>query len=62
MRKTDADNVRSLFADSGIDHTETGQIEVIIDRFDNWSNQAAGKAFGCFTGPCCLAPSLAEAC
>ncbi|WP_410582550.1 hypothetical protein [Amycolatopsis sp. lyj-108] len=56
------DTVRSLLADSGIELAQARAGEFVIDRFDNFSNQAAGRAFGCFTGACCTAPPLAEAC
>ncbi|MEV6906903.1 hypothetical protein [Amycolatopsis sp. NPDC051071] len=61
MRTTTADNVRSLFAETRIGTVTAAQIDFTIDRFDNWSNQSAGTAFGCFTGACCTAPPLADA-
>ncbi|MEV6908166.1 hypothetical protein [Amycolatopsis sp. NPDC051071] len=62
MQTTVVDNVRSLFAASGIAAPEAGQADFTIDRFDNWCNQAADVVFGCFTGACCVAPPLAEVC
>ncbi|WP_181774106.1 hypothetical protein [Amycolatopsis pittospori] len=62
MRTTTADNVRSLLAETGIDTATTARIDFTIHRFDNWTNQAAGDVFGCFTGACCTAPPLVEAC
>ena len=44
MKTTVSDDIRSLFADSGIDH------------FDNRKNSSSGGAYGCFTGACCLMP------
>ncbi|MBB5850562.1 hypothetical protein ACFQ05_32785 [Amycolatopsis umgeniensis] len=62
MRNTAVDTVRSLFAESGVDTAVVRQDAFVIDRFDNWSNQPADVVFGCFTGACCVAPPLAEAC
>ncbi|MBB5851010.1 hypothetical protein ACFQ05_36940 [Amycolatopsis umgeniensis] len=56
MKTTISDEVRSFFADAAIDVTAAGQaeVDVVIDRFDNWKNTSSGGAFGCFTGACCL--------
>lgn len=56
MKTAVSDNVITLFADSGIDATTVGQadVDVVIERFDNWKNQSSGATFGCFTGACCL--------
>ncbi|KFU79181.1 hypothetical protein SAMN04489729_2977 [Amycolatopsis lurida] len=62
MQNAVTDNVRSLFAVRGIDTASAGhQVELVIDRFDNWSNRQGGQAFGCFTTVCTTAPPLAEA-
>ncbi|MFI7122370.1 hypothetical protein [Amycolatopsis sp. NPDC049868] len=62
MMNTATDNVRSLFAVRGIDTGFAGNdIELVIDRFDHWTNQHRSEAFSCFTGACCTAPPLAEA-
>ncbi|MFC9254530.1 hypothetical protein ACFWMR_13535 [Amycolatopsis thailandensis] len=62
MKNAVTDNVRSLFAVQGIDTGTAGdQVELVIDRFDHWTNKSRGEAFNCFTGACCTAPPLAEA-
>ncbi|MFI9455436.1 hypothetical protein [Amycolatopsis sp. NPDC052450] len=62
MKNAVTDNVRSLFAVRGIDTGFAGnQVDLVIDRFDNWTNQPRGDVFNCFTGACCTAPPLAEA-
>ncbi|WP_340687582.1 hypothetical protein LCL61_16235 [Amycolatopsis coloradensis] len=61
MQNAATDNVRSLFAVRGIDTTSAGhQVELVIDRFDNWSNRQGGQVFGCFT-TCEVPPPLVEA-
>ncbi|MEU3623868.1 hypothetical protein BS329_08615 [Amycolatopsis coloradensis] len=62
MQTMVADNVRSLLAETGITTATAERADFAIDHFDHWSNQAAGTAFNCFTGACCVAPPLAEAC
>ncbi len=56
MKTALSDEIRSLFADSGIDVASAGQaeIDVVIDHFDNRKNLSSGGAFGCFTGACCM--------
>jgi len=56
MKNAVSDDIRSFFADSVIDVAAAGQaeVELVIDRFDNWKNASSGGAFGCFTGACCL--------
>lgn len=62
MKNAVTDNVRSLFAVRGIDTASAGhEVELVIDRFDNWANQPSGKVFNCFTTVCTTAPPLAEA-
>ncbi|MFE6610915.1 hypothetical protein [Amycolatopsis sp. NPDC057786] len=61
MKNAVTDNVRSLFAVRGIDTASAGrQVELVIDRFDNWSNRQGGQVFNCFT-TCSVPPPLAEA-
>lgn len=60
MQNTVTDNVRSLFAVRGIDIAEAGA-DLVIDRFDNWTNRPGGQVFDCFTGGCTISPPLAEA-
>ncbi len=56
MKTAVSDEIRSFFADSGVDFTAAGQaeVDVVIDHFDNWKNTSSGGTFGCFTGACCL--------
>ncbi|WP_199746593.1 MULTISPECIES: hypothetical protein [unclassified Amycolatopsis] len=56
MKSTVSDDIRSFFADSGVDVTAAGQadVEIVIDHFDNWKNTSSGGTFGCFTGACGL--------
>ncbi|WP_410661378.1 hypothetical protein [Amycolatopsis sp. lyj-112] len=62
MKTEITDTVRLLFTGRGIDTAKAGsEIDLVIDRFDNWTNRARGDAFGCFTGACCVGPPLAEA-
>ncbi|WP_410665829.1 hypothetical protein [Amycolatopsis sp. lyj-84] len=62
MQNAVLDNVRSLFAVRGIDTGVAGdQVDLVIDRFDNWTNRPGGQVFDCFTGACCTAPPMAEA-
>ncbi|WP_181770853.1 hypothetical protein [Amycolatopsis pittospori] len=58
MKTTVSDDIRSLFADSGIDVALAGQadVDLVIDHFDNRKNPSNGGAYGCFTGACCLMP------
>ncbi|WP_409495147.1 hypothetical protein [Amycolatopsis sp. cmx-11-12] len=62
MKNAVTDTVRSLFAVRGIDTDSAGsRVDLVIDRFDNWTNRPGGQVFDCFTGACCTAPPLAEA-
>ncbi|WP_409491917.1 hypothetical protein [Amycolatopsis sp. cmx-11-12] len=62
MKNETPENVRLLFTGLGIDSTKAGsEIDLVIDRFDNWTNKARVDAFRCFTGACCVVPPLAEA-
>ncbi|WP_181772451.1 hypothetical protein [Amycolatopsis pittospori] len=62
MKNETTDNVSLLFTGLGIDTAKVGsEIELVIDRFDNWTNKARVDAFRCFTGACCVVPPLAEA-
>lgn len=61
MQNAVTDNVRSLFAGRGIDIAKAGNADLVIDRFDNWTNRQGGQVFDCFTSGCTVAPPLAEA-
>ncbi|WP_037319830.1 hypothetical protein [Amycolatopsis orientalis] len=62
MTNETTDTITLLFTGLGIDTTKAGsEIELVIDRFDNWTDKARVDVFGCFTGACCTAPPLAEA-
>lgn len=62
MKNETPENVRLLFTGLGIDTAKAGsEIDLVIDRFDNWTNKARVDAFRCFTGACCVVPPLAEA-
>ncbi len=62
MKNETAENLRLLFTGLGIDTAKAGnEVELVIDRFDNWTNKARVDAFRCFTGACCVVPPLAEA-
>ncbi|WP_414941303.1 hypothetical protein [Amycolatopsis sp. cmx-11-51] len=61
MKHETPENVRLLFTGLGIDTAKAGsEIDLVIDRFDNWTNKARVDAFRCFTGACCVVPPLAE--
>ncbi|GAB3745748.1 hypothetical protein GCM10027598_82850 [Amycolatopsis oliviviridis] len=62
MKNETAENLRLLFSGLGIDTARAGsEVDLVIDRFDNWTNKARVDAFRCFTGACCVVPPLAEA-
>ncbi|ANN18034.1 hypothetical protein SD37_21865 [Amycolatopsis orientalis] len=62
MTNKAADTITLLFTGLGIDTAKAGsEIELVIDRFDNWTDKARVDAFRCFTGACCVVPPLAEA-
>ncbi|MEV7552047.1 hypothetical protein AB0N89_20730 [Amycolatopsis sp. NPDC089917] len=62
MKNETTENLRLLFSGLGIDTARAGgEVDLVIDRFDNWTNKARVDAFRCFTGACCVVPPLAEA-
>ncbi|MEU3627212.1 hypothetical protein BS329_16100 [Amycolatopsis coloradensis] len=62
MKNETSENLRLLFSGLGIDTAlPSGEVDLVIDRFDNWTNKARVDAFRCFTGACCVVPPLAEA-
>ncbi len=61
MKNAVSDNVRSLFAGRGIDLTKADNPDLVIDRFDNWTNAPKADVWGCVTGACTISPPLAEA-
>ncbi|AUI59304.1 hypothetical protein [Amycolatopsis sp. BJA-103] len=61
MKNETSENLRLLLTGFGIDTAKAGSgVDLVIDRFDNWTNKARVDTFGCFTGACCVIPPLAE--